>query len=155
MAATCNANYETRLRGSCNSDQYQCKTGECILADDFCDGFAHCPDQSDETIDSCATNCCSPGGFRCGYGGCVDQLVKCNGVSDCADGSDENYLLCGHKRQTQVPAPPVKPPDYDAIVFPNRQSDREVNGTAPVTDTALIFEDVETGKKLCWLQLAT
>lgn len=123
LTGKCDAGYEMRLRGKCLKNEYQCKTGQCISADNFCDGFAHCPDQSDETVESCATNCCTPSGFRCGYGACIDDKVKCNGIADCIDASDENSLLCGRP----IPSPPRRsdPPAGDNFVFPTRR---------PVTD---------------------
>uniref|UniRef100_A0A2H1VDU0 SFRICE_024429 n=1 Tax=Spodoptera frugiperda TaxID=7108 RepID=A0A2H1VDU0_SPOFR len=59
---------------------FTCFDGSKISSTNLCDGKAHCPDRSDEVLQSCAGVKCPSYGFQCAYGACVDQDADCNGI---------------------------------------------------------------------------
>ncbi|KAL8213468.1 UNVERIFIED_CONTAM: hypothetical protein K2H54_065813 [Gekko kuhli] len=75
----------------CNNtgNQFQCDDGFCIPASWACDGYFHCPDDSDEA------NCtCSSDQFTCKNGHCIPALWRCDGFNQCGDESDEVNCTC-------------------------------------------------------------
>ena len=79
-----------RVNCECETDQYKCRSGECIAAELRCDGDFHCRDISDEQNCTLVKSCSSSDGrFRCGSGECLASSDVCDGWIDCSDGSDE------------------------------------------------------------------
>ncbi|XP_072022324.1 uncharacterized protein [Amphiura filiformis] len=69
-------------------DFFHCSNGDYIAAEEICNGFNDCGDNSDEK------NCQQYGpceGFRCANGAeeCIPPSWLCDGNYDCDDGSDE------------------------------------------------------------------
>lgn len=60
----------------------------------MCNGYANCPDRSDETYVLCSSHFCPALTFKCDYGACIAAVFKCDGGNDCADGSDEKESEC-------------------------------------------------------------
>ena len=99
----------------CDSSQFTCDNGQCILAYWKCDGIIDCADGSDES--SCGKDrtkhimlmqnmwswCapfslplaieCDSSQFTCDNGQCIPASFECDGYSDCGDDSDESS--CG------------------------------------------------------------
>lgn len=88
------------------SDQFKCKSGQCISFEKKCDGFYDCDDQSDEIKETCLNIQCPGYTFKCDYGACVNGFDKCNGEKNCVDNSDEEN--CGTPA-TPKPKPTPKP----------------------------------------------
>jgi hypothetical protein len=116
----------------CRSDQFQCRTGECINKSYQCDGDRDCPGGEDER------NCVRVGGttarlrpnagpddetctsveFDCGrggagrYGRCIPNSPTfiCDGVNDCTNGADERN--CRFSQTTERPAPGCKAGEF-------------------------------------------
>lgn len=72
-----------------STNQFTCKSGDCIDLQYLCDGIYHCKDQSDENKDICPRIQCPGFTYKCEYGACVGRDSKCNGIQDCVDYSDE------------------------------------------------------------------
>ena len=87
-------NTASRVQG-CWYGEVTCANGECIKAGEKCDGHKHCSDGSDETTETCGTNCEKvEGRFACSNGQCKNIHYKCNGRTECPDGSDETIWGC-------------------------------------------------------------
>ena len=86
----------SELQG-CSDDQFTCANGRMCLPIEYkCNGIKDCDDGSDETTETCGTNCEKVDGrFACNSGQCVEEWLKCDGSNDCDDGSDETMLTCG------------------------------------------------------------
>ncbi|XP_018335834.1 modular serine protease-like isoform X2 [Agrilus planipennis] len=82
-----------RQSGCTGSFEFQCRSGECISDDYYCDGKENCRDGSDETED-CKQIACLPHFFRCEYGACINGDFECDGKTDCKDNSDETSPKC-------------------------------------------------------------
>ncbi len=113
---------------ACETNQFTCSDGTCILDIYQCDGTFHCQDGSDEdarrpfchakqgsymdiTNSICAELCKAPScvcdglHFQCRNGGCVPWSHVCDCKRDCQDGSDEQFcLLCYHGRDLNYPS---------------------------------------------------
>lgn len=81
----------------------------------MCNGKAHCPDGSDETVELCSSHYCPTYAFRCTYGGCVQGRSRCNQITDCLDGSDEAEALCGVPPPT-TPSPQATQPSGSCVI---------------------------------------
>ncbi|XP_054913786.1 low-density lipoprotein receptor-related protein 2 isoform X1 [Poeciliopsis prolifica] len=81
------------VQGSCASNEFQCRNGQCINKAWRCDGTKDCTDDSDEL--NCPPPSCSSQEFKCVTSGeCISLGFVCDGEKDCVDGSDEQRT-CG------------------------------------------------------------
>ncbi|KAK6617378.1 hypothetical protein RUM43_014387 [Polyplax serrata] len=87
---------ELSSSSQCTSDEFKCRSGQCIEHFRRCDHYKDCPDGDDEY--DCT---CNQDEFTCGDGSCIDVRRKCDGHPDCYDYSDESD--CHHE--------PTSPPD--------------------------------------------
>lgn len=71
----------------CESNEFQCTDGQCILKIKKCDGNPHCADSSDE--ENCGYECKEPDYICKGTQTCITQDLRCNGEPDCPSGDDE------------------------------------------------------------------
>ncbi|XP_044727187.1 prolow-density lipoprotein receptor-related protein 1 isoform X2 [Chrysoperla carnea] len=90
----------------CMSDEFQCRNGQCISKQYFCDYDNDCGDSSDEP-DICKYfgansdySHCQENEFKCNNGRCILKAWKCNGNDDCGDNSDENDKSCANLKPT-------------------------------------------------------
>lgn len=83
---------------TCDSDEWRCGSGECILSAWKCDGMNDCNDGSDEKQycpkvgtpePQMDTACDTSVNFRCDNGNCIPNSWICDGADDCGDNSDE------------------------------------------------------------------
>lgn len=91
------------------SDQFQCKSGQCIKFEDKCNGIYECADQSDEIKETCLNIQCPGFTYKCDYGACVDGDSRCNGVKNCVDNSDENNCMTTTSKPITVTPLPTGP----------------------------------------------
>jgi Low-density lipoprotein receptor domain class A len=75
---------------ACREDEFQCKDGSCIPADQRCNRRYDCRDGSDEQECTASQPQCRQGEFKCSTGECINERRKCDKHIDCRDGSDEN-----------------------------------------------------------------
>ncbi|KAJ8027079.1 hypothetical protein HOLleu_32115 [Holothuria leucospilota] len=77
---------------NCGEGQFQCLSGECILAVYLCDSIQDCSDQSDE-LDCLRKQdkTCPKHHFVCDDGSCIHSSFYCDYVIHCADSSDEHF----------------------------------------------------------------
>ncbi len=107
------------VRSSCESNQFTCDNGTCILDIYQCDGIFHCQDGRDEIgcqqichtkqgnyindNSFCTALCQAPACvcdgmlFQCRKGGCVPWSHVCDCQRHCRDGSDEQFCLLCHR----------------------------------------------------------
>nr|XP_035946764.1 low-density lipoprotein receptor-related protein 1B-like isoform X1 [Halichoerus grypus] len=88
-------------------DQQLCDPGEflchdhvtCVSQSWLCDGDPDCPDDSDESLDTCPEEIelkCPLNHIAClGANKCIHLSQLCNGVLDCSDGYDEGLHCQG------------------------------------------------------------
>jgi hypothetical protein len=65
---------------------FKCGSGECIKANQVCDGNVDCADKSDE---DCKNIACRVDQFKCDDGQCIEGHLKCDDNYQCSDKSDE------------------------------------------------------------------
>lgn len=76
------------LEPTCNA--HRCPWGNCLTADQICNGRKDCNDGSDEDKNICNEwKSCQPSDFRCSSGKCVPKTKFCDNVSDCEHNEDE------------------------------------------------------------------
>lgn len=92
----------------CRSDQFQCKSGQCISFEDKCNGVYDCDDRSDEIKETCLNIQCPGYTYKCDYGACVNGYARCDGIKDCVDNSDENN--CVSSTSVKPTPRPTEPP---------------------------------------------
>ncbi|XP_060532386.1 sortilin-related receptor-like isoform X2 [Cylas formicarius] len=79
----------TPKSGWCDVNEFQCYSGQCILASWVCDGSYDCPNGEDEQHCDGFSRC-TPLEFKCrNDGSCISMTQVCNGVYDCPDRTDE------------------------------------------------------------------
>ncbi|GBM70860.1 Low-density lipoprotein receptor-related protein 4, partial [Araneus ventricosus] len=83
----------------CESYQFKCSNGRCILNIHVCNGNDNCGDNSDEQV--CYLHNCSPISFQCLNGKCISRVWFCNGYNNCGDNSDKQY--CNISSSVQCP----------------------------------------------------
>ncbi len=117
-----------RVRHSCETNQFPCDNGTCILDIYQCDGVTHCEDRKDElgcplfcythqgkpdgmNNSFCANLCQAPSCvceqmyYQCRSGGCVPWNHVCDCMRHCSDGSDEEFCsLCYRGRDVHYPS---------------------------------------------------
>ncbi|XP_052077253.1 atrial natriuretic peptide-converting enzyme-like [Mytilus californianus] len=76
------------LLPECSTQQFRCRSGQCVDMSSRCDRVIQCEDMSDEF------NCANCIGFECGNGFCTWSWIQCNKRVDCMDLSDE--IGCEH-----------------------------------------------------------
>uniref|UniRef100_A0A3Q3AY67 Sortilin-related receptor n=1 Tax=Kryptolebias marmoratus TaxID=37003 RepID=A0A3Q3AY67_KRYMA len=83
---------------TCAPNRFHCGSGACIINTWVCDGYADCPDGSDElgcpTVPTQAPppspGRCTRGQFQCRQPPhCIPEWLHCDGQLNCEDGSDE------------------------------------------------------------------
>ncbi|CAH0405384.1 unnamed protein product [Chilo suppressalis] len=71
---------------TCSPQEWRCRNGLCVKADQRCDGSIQCYDRSDEMHCDCDLT----KQFRCGHSiSCFSNTKLCDGIIDCWDGFDE------------------------------------------------------------------
>ncbi|CAK9302728.1 unnamed protein product [Gordionus sp. m RMFG-2023] len=80
----------------CNSHEYRCDNGHCIMSSWRCDGDTDCLDGSDEK--NCSDISCHSYEFKCKNHKCILGILECNGLDDCGDNSDEINCDKKHKK---------------------------------------------------------
>eukprot|EP01083_Nonionella_stella_P268887 909271_1 len=98
-------NADCDASNACRAEnQFQCRSGECIIRDAICDHYEDCADASDETyaevcesVDCTSymtcdlkwTNCVGSNVFQCDSGVCINGARRCDNRTDCWEGADE------------------------------------------------------------------
>ncbi|KAL4712659.1 hypothetical protein ACJJTC_007956 [Scirpophaga incertulas] len=71
---------------TCSPQEWRCRNGLCVKAEQRCDGIIQCYDRSDEIHCDCDLK----RQFRCSHSiSCFSNTKLCDGVIDCWDGFDE------------------------------------------------------------------
>ena len=72
----------------CASNQFRCRSGECIERSKVCNALVDCRDRDDEL--GCEHFACDPlTEFKCDSGQCIDLRKRNDFFIDCPDASDE------------------------------------------------------------------
>ncbi len=153
-----------QANNSCETKQYTCGDGTCILDIYQCDGIFHCQDGSDEnacrpfchakqgndmnvTNSICPELCKAPSCvcdgmyFQCRNGGCVRWSRVCDCKRDCQDGSDEQSCsLCYHGGDLNYPSEK----EAKCAIRPKKQGtlvcgDREIIPTTVMEHTMMRY----------------
>ena len=76
----------------CEDGQYTCSNGQCLPAEQRCDGIAQCVDRDDEdACDKPDVDGCPANQYACADGECIPSEWRCDGeYEDCSAGEDED-----------------------------------------------------------------
>ncbi|KAL4221278.1 Semaphorin-5A [Mactra antiquata] len=77
----------------CSGNQFRCRDGVCINANQLCDGLQHCSANEDELI--CEPRGCTANQFACDDGKCIAATQVCDGEQNCINNEDET--ICPRK----------------------------------------------------------
>lgn len=100
-SSDCPYGYDERncqYNNTCGTNQFRCRSGQCIHNQWKCDGHRTCIDGSDELASICTdpswNTCTNWWEFECSTDRqCISKKLKCDGFEDCFDGSDERNCL--------------------------------------------------------------
>ncbi|XP_065093365.1 very low-density lipoprotein receptor-like isoform X1 [Ochlerotatus camptorhynchus] len=79
---------QTIYAQDCGDDDFTCSNGDCITAEQQCDGHEDCDHGEDEL--HCSKRECASSEFQCNDGRCISKENVCDGIKHCHDEEDED-----------------------------------------------------------------